>query len=93
MPSSITQVGRSYGRVVLYCSNFERTTADALFFESLLCLARMVVAAAVAEPSLAPEVRGWSEENAGGSKDIHFPAQTAQENTFFLLEICKTPTF
>lgn len=51
------QVGRSYGRVVVYCSNFERTTADALFFESLLCLARMVVAAAVAEPSLSVEVR------------------------------------
>lgn len=41
----------------MYCSNFERTTADARFFESLLYLARMVVAAAVAEPSLAPEVR------------------------------------
>lgn len=50
------QIGRSYGRVIVYCSNFERTTADALFFESLLCLARMVVAAAVAEPSLASEV-------------------------------------
>ncbi|CBN75794.1 hypothetical protein Esi_0181_0020 [Ectocarpus siliculosus] len=48
-------VGRSYGRVIMYCSNFERTTADALFFESLLCLARLVVAAAVAESTLSPE--------------------------------------
>ncbi|CAM9981821.1 unnamed protein product [Pylaiella littoralis] len=52
----LREVGRSYGRVILYCSNFEKTTADALFFESLLCLARMVVATAVAEPSLAPEI-------------------------------------
>ena len=56
----IDQVGRSYGRVVVYCSNFERTTADALFFESLLYLARLVVAAAVAQPWLTPEVRPCS---------------------------------
>lgn len=42
--------------MIMYCSNFERTTADAQFFESLLCLARLVVAAAVAESSLSPEV-------------------------------------
>ncbi len=53
---SIDQVGRSYGRVVVYCSNFERTTADALFFESLLYLARLVVSAAVAQPWLTREV-------------------------------------
>lgn len=62
MKTDSDQVGRSYGRVIVYCSNFERTTADALFFESLLCLARMVVAAAVAEPSLASEVGGAQEE-------------------------------
>lgn len=42
--------------MVVYCSNFERTTADALFFESLLYLARLVVSAAVAQPWLTPEV-------------------------------------
>ncbi|CAM9589327.1 unnamed protein product, partial [Ectocarpus fasciculatus] len=51
----LREVGRSYGRVIMYCSNFERTTADALFFESLLCLARLVVAAAVAESLLSQE--------------------------------------
>lgn len=63
---SASQVGRSYGRVIVYCSNFEITTADALFFESLLCLARMVVAAAVAEPSLATEVNSWSFSGGAG---------------------------
>lgn len=65
---SANQVGRSYGRVIVYCSNFERTAADALFFESLLCLARMVVAAAVAEPSLAPEVRVSLREKEAGAR-------------------------
>lgn len=55
--SYVVQVGRSYGRVVVYCSNFESTSADAMFFESFLCLARMVVAAAIAEPFLDAEVK------------------------------------
>jgi hypothetical protein len=38
----LVKVAVQWSRVLFYCSNFESTTADAVFFESLLLLARCV---------------------------------------------------
>jgi hypothetical protein len=38
----LLKVAVQWSRVLFYCSNFESTTADAVFFESLLLLARCV---------------------------------------------------
>ncbi|CAM9723359.1 unnamed protein product [Chrysoparadoxa australica] len=44
---SLRRLARYYSRVLLYCSNFERTYADAAFFESLLLFCRLLCHLAV----------------------------------------------
>jgi hypothetical protein len=47
----LLKVAVQWSRVLFYCSNFESTTADAVFFESLLLLARCVCHMALADAS------------------------------------------
>ena len=65
--------------MIVHCSNIEQTAADALFFESLLWLARTVVAAAVADPSLASEVRELS---------VFFFSSSSTTPCLFMIERC-----
>ena len=83
------EFARVYGRVVLYCSNFERTKDDEKFFENLYLFARLVLNRVVG-PSNRKEVEAAMEVGEKRLTTAHpsiIPSQDVTHNEAFALRL------